>query len=234
MERSASVAPDDPPSLFAELEATRRKLRLANRRIARLWRERKRNRATLRRLKTMATTDALTELYNRRRFEQALEHDFAQAVMSDSPLSVILVDVDCFKSYNDTFGHAAGDVVLRALAGHLVELASPTDLVARYGGDEFAILLREADPAIAQDFADRFREAIRSFPWPNRPMTASLGIATRSPSIENPAALVEEADRALYRYKREQCRRRRSPGHEPIRRELRSLAETRDAERFAV
>jgi diguanylate cyclase (GGDEF)-like protein len=195
--------PDEPSCLLAELEVTRRELAVANRRIAKLIHDRKRSRMKITRLHAMATTDALTELANRRRFEEVLGANFALSVIRDSPISLIMVDVDWFKSYNDTFGHSAGDFVLRVIALNLMKSARANDVAARYGGDEFAILLHEADATVALMCAERFRDAIASFHWPLRPITASLGVATRAPSMEGPAALLEAADRALYQSKRE-------------------------------
>ena len=153
-------------------------------------------------LKAMATTDFVTNLVNRRRFVEVLETNFAHSIIRDLPLSVIMVDLDGFKSYNDTFGHPAGDSVLGLVARQLVKSARSNDVVARYGGDEFAILLREADAAVALDCVERYRDSMQSFHWPLRPVTASFGVATRTPTIGDPASLVAEADRALYHFKR--------------------------------
>ena len=193
---------DEPSLLRAELEDSWRELGAANRQIARLLQDRKRSRMMISRLRVMATTDVVTNLVNRRRFEEVLEANFAHSVIRDSPLSVIMVDVDWLKSYNDTFGHPAGDFVLCMVARHLVTSAGSNDVVARYGGDEFAILLRETDAVVAMDRVERYRDSMESFHWPLRPVTASFGVATRTPTIGDPATLVAEADRALYHSKR--------------------------------
>jgi diguanylate cyclase (GGDEF)-like protein len=153
-------------------------------------------------LKAMATTDFVTNLVNRRQFVEVLETNFAYSIIRDLPLSVIMVDLDGFKSYNDTFGHPAGDSVLGLVARQLVKSARSNDVVARYGGDEFAILLPEADAVVALDCVERYRDSMQSFRWPLRPVTASFGVATRTPAIGDPASLVAEADRALYHVKR--------------------------------
>ncbi len=189
-------------SRLVDLELLQGQLAAANRRIAQLLRERTENRRVISRLTALATTDVLTELGNRRRFEEVLGAHFACSIGCNSPLSVIMVDVDAFKSYNDAFGHSAGDTVLCLVAQQLSKSSRGHDIVTRFGGEEFAIVLPEADAAAALGYAERQREAIASFAWPLRPITASFGVATRTASIEGMAMLVEGADRALYFSKR--------------------------------
>jgi diguanylate cyclase (GGDEF)-like protein len=193
---------DQPSSRPVDLVSLQYQLAAARRRIAGLVRERTRSRRAISRLTAMAKTDVLTELGNRRRFEEVLRRNLAISIGDDSPLSVIMVDVDEFKSYNDAFGHSAGDAVLCIIARQLANSSRGRDVVTRYGGEEFAIVLPEADAVVALDHAERQREAIATFAWPLRPVTASFGVATRTRSIADIAMFVERADRALYVSKR--------------------------------
>jgi diguanylate cyclase (GGDEF)-like protein len=189
---------DESARLLTELQVVRDQLATAERRIAKLEEVRDRSRRVIRRLATMATTDVLTKLGNRRRFESVLADFFAESIRRGWPLSVVMVDVDVFKSYNDAFGHLAGDQVLCTIAQQLVTSSRPSDIVTRYGGEEFAIVLPDADVTAALSHAERQRAAIESFNWPLRSVTASFGVATRNPPIEDIAELVDGADRALY------------------------------------
>lgn len=193
--------PDASPMLV-EAEMLRGELAAARRRIARLVAIRRRDRRTIRHLAAMATTDVLTELPNRRHFEAALGERFALSARLGTPLSVLMIDVDGFKRFNDAYGHAAGDEVLRIVARRLLAFAGDGDVVARYGGEEFAIVMPDADAAAACERADRQRAAIESFGWPLLPVTASFGVATRTPETPDFCAMVREADRALYISKR--------------------------------
>ena len=149
-------------------------------------------------LSRMATTDGLTGLANRRHLDETLARAVANADRGGRPLSVLLLDVDHFKSYNDTFGHPAGDRVLKGVAGQLQAVLRSGDLPARFGGEEFIAVLPGADAAQATRVAERLRRAIEEASWPGRPVTASLGVATLGPATSDAASLVAAADRALY------------------------------------
>jgi two-component system cell cycle response regulator len=150
--------------------------------------------------------DALTGLPNRRAFEEDLAREVARAARTGAPLSVIALDVDRFKAVNDAHGHAAGDAVLRAVAVRTGGAIRAGDLLARVGGEEFAILLPGADLARAAEAAERVRAALAAVPVEAAgralPVTASFGCAALAPG-EAPEALLARADGRLYEAKRE-------------------------------
>jgi diguanylate cyclase (GGDEF)-like protein len=160
------------------------------------------------RLAELSMTDGLTGIANRRRFDEALSAEWKRARREGHPVSLILIDVDHFKHYNDTLGHLAGDDCLKRIARTLREHAArPADLVARYGGEEFALLTPEnAESALR--LGELLRDAVFSLalPHPDAPerrVTISVGVATLVPlGGETPADLVLRADEALYAAKR--------------------------------
>ena len=153
-------------------------------------------------LTELATTDGLTGLANRRVFSERLALEFHRSRRKKLALSVLMIDVDNFKSRNDTFGHDHGDEVLRQLADVLRLAVRETDLVARYGGEEFVVLLPEAGEGDAISMAQRILDAIHRTAWPNGPVTASIGGAGMDQATPNPERLVTLADEALYAAKR--------------------------------
>ncbi|MDW8106172.1 MAG: diguanylate cyclase [Armatimonadota bacterium] len=159
-------------------------------------------RALNQRLQSLAITDGLTGLHNHRAFQEHLEKQFNIALRDSRPLSLILIDVDHFKQYNDTFGHQAGDEVLRQVAQILREQVRDDDFVARYGGEEFVVVLPNLDAERAAAIAERIRYAIQHAIWKLRPVTASFGVASLQPDMETHRELVEAADKALYHAKR--------------------------------
>ncbi|WP_306600907.1 diguanylate cyclase domain-containing protein [Geothrix sp. 21YS21S-2] len=156
-----------------------------------------------------ARTDALTRLANRGQFDEVLHAEFQRLKRSGSPLSLILLDVDHFKLYNDRYGHPAGDECLRRLARALkAAVGRPSDLPARYGGEEFAVVLPDTGPKGTQALAERIRRAVEDLAIPHEGnsasahVTVSLGTATRAGSaLHSPDKLLMLADEALYRAK---------------------------------
>jgi two-component system chemotaxis family response regulator WspR len=156
-------------------------------------------------LQKLAALDSLTGIANRRRFDDTLHSEWQRGQRERSPLSLLLCDIDCFKLYNDTFGHLAGDLCLKKAAAVMTAcLKRPADLAARYGGEEFALVLPDTDEAGAQIVADACLRALAEMgidnpQSPHGIVTMSIGIATLIPvSDSSPADLVKDADRALY------------------------------------
>lgn len=148
-------------------------------------------------LEMISTTDALTGLRNRRAFDEKLLDEHQRSSRSKQPFSLLLIDVDRFKAYNDQFGHQAGDDVLGEVARLLQYTVRPYDMAARYGGEEFAVIAPDTDKAGAMGLAERLRRAVERGEWLNRQITVSVGVATLAFGQSIPA-LIEEADRALY------------------------------------
>ncbi|MEO7714966.1 MAG: GGDEF domain-containing protein [Capsulimonas sp.] len=153
---------------------------------------------TNKQLQNLATTDGMTGLSNHRDFQERLRVELSEAQRHGTPLSLLLLDVDHFKLYNDTFGHPAGDHVLRTLATLLRDAIRDGDLAARYGGEEFAVLLPNAGSDQARATAERIRAAVSAFDFPNRKITVSIGVTDISIAGTDPEDLIESADTALY------------------------------------
>jgi diguanylate cyclase (GGDEF)-like protein len=162
-------------------------------------------------LETFANIDGLTEIANRRHFDDRYAAEWASAVHQGQPLSVAILDIDFFKDYNDQAGHAMGDRVLQAVASVLTNgMIRSTDLAARYGGEEFALLMPGTDVEGALQLADRLREVTGKLTIPHPEVTetgritVSLGGATLRPGTHESAAdLLKAADDHLYRAKKE-------------------------------
>ena len=152
-------------------------------------------------LEMLAVTDGLTGLWNHRRFQEELELTFARFRAAEAPLSVVFLDVDHFKQFNDTFGHPEGDEVLKAVATVLTESSGMGSFVARYGGEEFAIILPGLDQEQGIEASERCRVAIEKHAWEHRVVTASFGVATLIPEVCDARELLKLADAALYHSK---------------------------------
>jgi diguanylate cyclase (GGDEF)-like protein len=158
-------------------------------------------------MERISLTDPLTGLFNRRFFENNLRTEIARARRFDHPLSLVMLDVDHFKNYNDRLGHRNGDLLLRKLAGLLTKTVRESDVISRYGGEEFCVILPEIHQDGAATFSERLRNIVFTHPFekreiqPNGRITVSLGVATYPNDAEVVEELVEKADSALYRAK---------------------------------
>lgn len=159
-------------------------------------------------LSTMAYIDGLTELFNRRYYEQALQREIGRACRNRTPIAVLMVDIDFFKKYNDLYGHQAGDTTIKAVAQAIQRgLRRSGDLAARYGGEEFVVILPDTDLAGAREVAETIRVGVqsRAIDHEDAPLgvvTVSVGICAAVPtSAEGGSDLVAQADAALYRAK---------------------------------
>lgn len=161
-------------------------------------------------LRNLALLDGLTGIANRRNFDQTLEREWKRAIRTAQPISLLMLDVDFFKLYNDNYGHAQGDECLRRLAASLGQVTTrPADLVARYGGEEFVCLLPETGGKGALTVAERLRQEIAGLKIPHaysavaQHVTVSIGAATITPNpTDQQEKLAAAADQALYRAKK--------------------------------
>ncbi|HEX2202826.1 MAG TPA: diguanylate cyclase, partial [Longimicrobium sp.] len=185
-----------------ELTAANRALREADEEKARLLAQLRRQAEALERL---AREDALTGLSNRRHVDERLALEWERARRFGRDLTVVMADLDHFKEVNDRFSHAAGDAVLRALGRLLRERTRGIDVVGRYGGEEFVLLLVETPPEKAERFCEKLRAAVEAHDWdavhPGVRVTMSLGLSGDL-SVESPEALLAAADAKLYEAKR--------------------------------
>jgi len=150
------------------------------------------------RLEALAATDHLTGLLNARALYERLRQEHSEASRHGRPLSLVILDVDRFKAYNDAFGHPAGDDALRGVAEAARSETRDYDMAARHGGEEFALLLPNAGVEEAEIVAERVRRAVAEREWPLRPVTVSLGVATFPRHARSCDDLMRAADRALY------------------------------------
>jgi two-component system cell cycle response regulator len=153
----------------------------------------------------LTTIDGLTQIFNKRYFMEMLEREISRSHRYRRALSLIIFDIDHFKNINDTYGHLAGDAVLRHLAGVVKNNLRREDMLARYGGEEFAVILPEVELAAARLIADKIRKLVEGtrfrFEETDIPVTISLGIAACGEDLQEPTEFIKAADEKLYEAK---------------------------------
>lgn len=153
-------------------------------------------------LEQLSVTDGLTGLLNRRYIEERLDEEINRSQRHGYPMSFLMLDVDNFKAYNDSFGHQAGDAALKIVADVIRDSLRTEDVAARYGGEEFSVLLPQTSGEEARAIAERIRERFALTDFPSRRVTVSIGIATFSDEFQTPESVIWAADQALYAAKR--------------------------------
>lgn len=155
--------------------------------------------------KYLSVTDGLTGLYNRRHFQCNFDREFLRSERYDSKLSLAMIDIDFFKQVNDTYGHGCGDYVLKEIAYLALQTFRKTDMVFRYGGEEFAVILTETDIQNAIIPCERLRKNVETYPfiYNGQPfnVTISAGVCEKDSSILSAFDLFEKTDKALYHAK---------------------------------
>jgi len=163
-------------------------------------------------LNILASKDPLTELINRRVLEQILKREFERAVRYETPLTVVFIDVDDFKMVNDRHGHKAGDDVLKYVASNLLRMTRGSDIVARFAGDEFIIILPSTPLSEASELANRLKVFFTGHPLNYEgsliPVSISFGLSCREEGIDDTVSLMKKADDMLYRAKKHKNIRR--------------------------
>ncbi len=152
--------------------------------------------------KRLAVTDPLTGLFNRHRLQDVLNGELERASRYNRPLSIIMIDMDELKEINDSLGHPAGDEALNLVANAIAQCVRKVDLAARFGGDEFVIVLPEADVAVAISVAERINQEVAKLKVEHIQLSISLGVAAWNKTYTSPETFIEAADRAMYQAKR--------------------------------
>ncbi len=214
-EKNAAENPIEKRRLLREIERLEGENRELKRGLKELKELKDHYRETARELKAarermaqLSITDPLTETYNYRYFMECLELELKRARRYEYPISLMMLDIDNFKIYNDTNGHMAGDEVLKRIAHAIKDEVRQTDIVARYGGDEFTVILIKTSQEEACQIAERVRETVENLgvcskkTRPEDRLSVSVGVSTLHSQSLSPEGLVKTADDALYEAKR--------------------------------